>query len=105
MKLVDVEKISEDLILAREVTGKSGNVLLAKGTKLTVSMGHRLKNWGVQYAYVEGEDFTSEKNYVAIDPNAISDRLNIIFSQSLNSEIMKQIYKAVYEFKISHGAP
>ena len=104
MKRVMIENISDKMVLAKEVCGTSGSILLAKGTVLTASMGHRLKNWGVQFVYVEGEEESpQEGSVVTISPEEIRAQLEDRFSRVMGSEIMKKIFAAVYKFKIQHN--
>lgn len=104
MKRVLIENISDKMVLAKEVCGTSGSVLLAKGTMLTASMGHRLKNWGVQFVYVEGEEESPQQGSVeTISPEEIRALLENKFSRVIGSEIMKKIFAAVYKFKIQHN--
>lgn len=101
MKRILIENISEKMALAKEVTGTSGNVLLAKGIILTPSMAHRLKNWGVSFVYVEGEnDLQETSNDTSVSPAEIREHLESKFSNVIGSEIMKKIFAAVYSFKL-----
>ncbi len=61
MRKVSVENIDPDMVLARDVASTSGNVLLGKGTALTPAMGRRLKNWGIFFVYIEGEEESEER--------------------------------------------
>ena len=104
MKRVLIENISDKMVLAKEVCGTSGSILLATGTVLTSSMGHRLKNWGVQFVYVEGEEESPQQGSVAtVSPEEIRALLENKFSKVIGSEIMKKIFAAVYKFKIQHN--
>jgi len=87
MRKVSVENIDPDMVLARDVASTSGNVLLGKGTALTPAMGRRLKNWGIFFVYIEGEE-ESEEQAAAVEI-------------SPDSPIMEKIFNAVFEFKIS----
>jgi hypothetical protein len=105
MKRVMIENITDKMVLAREVCGASGSVLLAKGTVLTAAMGHRLKNWGVQLVHVEGEDESPEKGSTpTISPEEVRKQLEDKFSGVIGSEIMKKIFAAVYNLKIHHNS-
>ncbi len=104
MKRVPIENITDKMVLAKEVCGTSGNVLLSKGTLLTASMGHRLKNWGVQFVYVDGEEESPEKgSATTISPQEVRTQLENKFSRVIGNEIMKKIFAAVYNFKINHN--
>jgi hypothetical protein len=104
MKRIVIDNIDGKMILAKEVCGSSGNVLLAQGTALTASMGHRLKNWGVQFVYVEGEDDSvQQNNSSAASPEEVRSHLEAKFSRVIGSETMKKIFAAVYKYKLSHS--
>jgi hypothetical protein len=104
MKRVLIENITDKMVLAKEVCGTSGSVLLAKGTLLTTSMGHRLKNWGVQSVTVEGEDETPQEGSApTVSPEEIRKNLEEKFSRVIGSETMKKIFAAVYKFKIQRN--
>jgi len=104
MKRVLIENITDKMVLAKEVCGTSGSVLLAKGTLLTASMGHRLKNWGVQFVYVDGEEESTETGSVpAVSPEEVRKQLEDKFSRVIGNEIMKKIFAAAYNFKINRN--
>lgn len=104
MKRVLIENIVDKMVLAKEVCGTSGSILLAKGTMLTASMGHRLKNWGVQFVYVDGEEDSAQAGAAgAVSPEEIRTQLEEKFSRVIGNEIMKKIFAAVYKFKIQHN--
>ncbi len=104
MKKVIVESVTDNMVLAKDVCGTSGSVLLAKGTVLTSAMGRRLKNWGVQFVHVEGEDDSSSPgDTVSVSPQEVREHLEKKFSQVMSSEVMKKIFAAVYKFKIQQN--
>jgi hypothetical protein len=104
MKRLLIENITDKMVLAKEVCGTSGSILLAKGTLLTASMGHRLKNWGVQFVYVEGEEESPlQGDVMAVSPEEIRKQLEDKFSKVIGSENMKKIFAAVYNYKIQHN--
>jgi hypothetical protein len=101
MKRVLVEAITDKMVLAKEVCGTAGSVLLGKGTILSPSMGRRLKNWGVQFVYVEGEgEDQQEGTSITISPEEVREHLEKKFSRVLGNEIMKKIFAAVFKFKV-----
>jgi hypothetical protein len=105
MKRILIENITDKMVLAKEVCGTSGSILLAKGTLLTASMGHRLKNWGVLFVYVEGEEESSQEGSVpTISPEEIRRQLEDRFSKVIGSEIMKKIFAAVYKYRLQRNA-
>ncbi|HBE79590.1 MAG TPA: hypothetical protein DDW65_17710 [Firmicutes bacterium] len=52
MKLISLSKIADEMVLARNVYAREGNVLLAKGAPLKRNYADRLKEWGVNSVYV-----------------------------------------------------
>jgi hypothetical protein len=56
MKKVNVDQLQQGMKVAQKVENKNGMVLLPEGIELTdVNIG-RLKKWGVDFVYVEGQD-------------------------------------------------
>jgi hypothetical protein len=105
MKKVLVENVVDKMVLAKDVTGTSGSVLLAKGTVLNTAMGRRLKNWGVQFVSVEGEDDSADEGgTVTVSPEEVRQHLEKKFENVMASEIMKKIFAAVFKFKIQQNS-
>jgi hypothetical protein len=105
MKKVTVENVADHMVLAKDVTGTSGSVLLAKGTVLTTAMGRRLKNWGVLFVSIEGEETAAEAaSAVKVSPEEVRALLEKKFEKVMASEIMKKIFAAVYKFKIQQNS-
>ncbi|MDD5675321.1 MAG: hypothetical protein PHC61_14215 [Chitinivibrionales bacterium] len=104
MKRILVENIGDGMLLAKEVLGPSGNVLLNKGTAVNAAMGRRLKNWGILFVYVEGEEELQTAQAVAqLSPDQILALLENKFSAVINNPIMKKIFAAVYNYKLNKG--
>lgn len=100
MKKILVENIKDGMILAREVYGASGSALLNKGTKLTVTMGRRLKNWGIPFVCIEGkEEHQEEKPAIEISPEEIREQLEEKFVDVMDDPTMQKLFNAVYSFK------
>lgn len=100
MKKIPVEKIESGMVLAQDICSASGNALLGKGTQLTASLGRRLKNWGVPFVVIEGEEEqVNDKPSVEIQPEKIKQELETKFGELLKNPIMKDIFTAVYNFK------
>lgn len=105
MKRIPVEQIENNMVLAKEVCGKSGNVLLSKGAVLNVFMARRLKNWDIHFVHVEGEEETEQQaDTVQISPDEIRAQLEKKFSSVMNQSIMKQIFAAVLQFRVQKGS-
>ncbi|MBD3315579.1 MAG: hypothetical protein GF344_07315 [Chitinivibrionales bacterium] len=104
MKKVRVENFEKGMILARDVCGTSGSVLLGNGTPLSAALGRRLKNWGIDFVYVEGEEETEEHTTAAdATPKEIKAHLEKKFSRVIDNPIMQQIFTAVYQYRIRKG--
>jgi hypothetical protein len=101
MKKISVDAIESEMVLAREVCGSSGNILLAKGTPLNPSIGRRLKNWGIPFVLIEGDEVAEETQSVpGVSPEELKSQLTAKFSNVINNPIMKQIFAAVFQFRI-----
>jgi hypothetical protein len=104
MKKISIDNIKDNMVLAKDIIGTSGSVLLAKGTVLNASIGKRLKNWGVLFVTVEGEDEDiKSKGENVLSPEEVRKNLEEKFADVISNEIMKKIFSAVYKFKIKHN--
>ena len=104
MKKITVDKIEDGMILGKEVSGSSGNVLLSKGTPLSAALGRRLANWGITALYIEGnEDSLLEENTVSVSPEVLKEQLINKFSNVIDNPIMKQFFVAVYHYRIHNN--
>ena len=102
MKKVSIENIEPDMVLARDVSATSGNVLLGKGTVLTPSMGRRLKNWSIFFVYIEGEEESEhEEAAVEVSPEEVKKMLEDKFHGQLGNPLMQRIFNAVFDFKVN----
>ena len=105
MKKIQVENILDEMVLAKDVCGPSGNILLKTGMKLTPSLGRRLKNWGIHFVNVESSDDTDHpENIPRISKEEIQNTLSRRFSAVLGNALMKKIFDAVIAYKIKKGA-
>jgi hypothetical protein len=105
MKKIQVEMIVDAMVLAKDVCGPSGNVLLAAGTKLTPSLGRRLKNWGIYFVTIQSDDNpASDENAPRISDEELQRKLAAKFSDVMNNALMKKIFDAVLAHKIQKGA-
>jgi hypothetical protein len=104
MKKVMVENIVDSMVLAKDVCRTSGNILLGAGTKLTSSMGRRLKNWDIHFVHIESEDEpTPQENTPRISQEEITVMLKNKFSNVMDSQLMKKIFAAAAQYKIQKG--
>lgn len=105
MKKILVEDIDNGMVLAKDVNGASGNVLLGKGTTLSSTMGRRLKNWGIPFVHIEGEeDNKEESEESSVSPEEIRAELEERFQGVLNIPRMTDIFTAVLNFKESSSS-
>ncbi|MBN2036312.1 MAG: hypothetical protein JW768_06180 [Chitinispirillaceae bacterium] len=101
MKKIPAEQIEDGMVLAREVCGPSGNILLNKGTVLSSAMGRRLANWGIPTVYVEGEEgVVTAETAPEITPEELKSNLMKKFSNCSEHPLMKKIFVAAYQFKL-----
>lgn len=101
MKKISTENIHPDgHIIAVDVIGAAGNVLISKGAKITPALGRRIRNWGVEYIFIEGEDDDADRIKVnAKSPQEIYNDLYEMFTGTLENAHMKVIFDAVYAHK------
>lgn len=100
MKKIIVDEIENGMVLAKDVNGASGNALLGKGTTLSATMGRRLKNWGIPFVYVDGEEENHEESTEnGISPEEIKSILSKRFEGVLKIPRMADIFDAVLQFK------
>ncbi|MCX7726410.1 MAG: hypothetical protein N2053_06140 [Chitinispirillaceae bacterium] len=101
MRKIPVEKIEDGMILAQDVSGVGGSVLIAKGSTLSSSLGRRLQNWGIKVVIVEGEDDNCGiKKTTSFSPEDLEKHLKEKFSNTLQNRLMKKIFESVYLFRI-----
>ncbi len=88
MKLISLKKITDNMILAKNIHAREGNVLLAKGAPLKESYAKRLLEWGIASVYIEDD----RGELVEIDEDlyqkAEDDALQVVneFLADLNNE-------------------
>ncbi len=104
MKKITVENIVDAMVLAKDVCGPSGNILLGAGTTLTGSMGRRLKNWGIHFVHIESEDEPApQETAPRISPEEITSLLKNKFANVMDNQLMKKIFAAAAQYKIQKG--
>ena len=105
MKKIAVEKIEDGMVLARKVSNSSGNTLVSKGVSLTSALGRRLKNWGIHYVYIEGEEQSAEEsNTIASSPEELKTHLLSKFSSVMENPIMERLFVAVYQYRLQKNS-
>ena len=100
MKKVTTEEFQAGMKIAKKVENNNGMVLLPEGIVLSEAHVTRLKKWGVEEIYVEGEDADgggSESDIVGdIKMNEeFAARLDHKFEKVKDDPIMQSIYNAV----------
>jgi len=100
MKKIPVDQIENGMVLEKEICGPSGNVLIGKGAAISGAMARRLKNWGIEEIFVEGEDENAgAEGDNGESPEKVKEILEKKFSNCIDDAYMKQIFVAVYKFK------
>ncbi|MDR2591534.1 MAG: hypothetical protein LBC59_01845 [Chitinispirillales bacterium] len=101
MRKTATDRITLGDVIAVDVTSPSGNVLMNKGSAITPAMGRRLRNWGIAYVYIEGEEgrggHVGLKRRSAIETKS---ELYDMFVDTLDSANMRKIFDAVCNYKI-----
>jgi hypothetical protein len=101
MRKITADQIEDGMVLAREVCGPSGNILLNKGTILSSAMGRRLTNWGIPAVFVEGEEkVVTAEAIPELTPEELKSKLMKKFSNCSEHPLMKKIFVAVYQFTL-----
>jgi hypothetical protein len=101
MRKTPTDRITLGDVVAADITSPAGNTLVCKGTAITPAMGRRLRNWGIAYVYIVGEDGQG----VSAEQKARSDIetksvLYDLFFGTLDSANMRKIFDAVCNYKI-----
>lgn len=102
MKKIPVASIEDSMVVARDICGSNGNILITKGTPLSAAMGRRLESWGVSSVYVEGEEETTEEADIEREsPEELKNHLIEKFISVIDKPLMKKIFNAVFEYRRS----
>ena len=105
MKKITSDLVEDGMILAREVCGASGNILLDRGTVLSSAMGRRLTNWGIPSVFIEGEEEAmAAQTGPDLTPEELKSNLMTKFSRCSEHPLMKKIFVAVYQYKLQKKA-
>jgi len=101
MRKTATDQITLGDVIAADVVSPSGNVLMNKGAAITPAMGRRLRNWGIAYVYIEGEEgqggSAGSKARSAVETKS---ELYDMFYGTLDSANMRKIFDAVCSYKI-----
>ena len=100
MRKISVEDLKAGMKVAQKVENKAGMVLLPEGIELTDAHISRLKKWGIEEIFVEGEPQDGEGAEDGLLPSNLNNEdflkeLNYKFEKVLDDPIMKKIYDVV----------
>ena len=101
MRKISVENLKAGMKIAQKVENKAGMVLLPEGIELTESHISRLKKWGIEEVYIEGDAAPGEESPAdSLIPSRMNNeefiqKLNYKFERVLEDPIMKKIYDTV----------
>ncbi len=102
MKKITPQEIEADMVLAEDVIGPTGGVIMQAGMKLAPNLGRRLKNWDVSYIYIEGNNSEEETDTGEdISREDIEAELEKRFSHCLDNPHMKDLFDAIVEFRMN----
>jgi len=99
MKKVTTEEFQAGMKIAKKVENNNGMVLLPEGIVLSEAHVARLKKWGVEEIYVEGEAADGDSGSDIVGDIKMNEeftaRLEHKFEQVKEDPIMQSIYNAV----------
>ena len=98
MKKVSTNELETGMKLARKVENDKGMVLLPEGIELTEAHIGRLKKWGIEEIFVEGEDEDGGADQVVGDLKMDDAFLSVLdhkFELVKDDPIMQGVYNAV----------
>jgi HD-GYP domain-containing protein (c-di-GMP phosphodiesterase class II) len=99
MKLISLNKIADNMVLAKNVYAREGNVLLAKDALLKQSYLNRLLDWGVNSVYVQDK----QGDLLEIDEDLCQQAKDVVlqslreFFADLNNEQLPESVKLTLE--------
>ena len=105
MRKILIDKIEDDMVLAKPLVGANSNVLLSDGILLKKSMISRLKNWDIPFVYVQSDSEQPEDATIPAAVAVSTGELDIIFSDVIKNPIMKIIYEAAKDYNHSRSTP
>ncbi len=102
MRKVLLQDVEDGMVLAKPLTGSSGNVLMGKGIALKASIVPRLAAWGVTSVMIEGEPGPDEVAQ-AMGENPINATLDKIFEGKLVNRPMEIIFQSLQRYRSRHA--
>jgi hypothetical protein len=105
MRKISTDYIEPGCVAAADVVGPSGNLLVNKGASISPALGRRLRNWGISFVYIEGEDDSGKSVLpTASQPIKIKSEMYDKFFGTLENPNMRKIFDAVCNHKLrKHG--
>lgn len=89
------------MVLAKPLTGSSGNILMGKGIALRTSIIPRLAAWGVTHVLVEGEPSPDEMA-LSQGENKIDATLEKLFVGKTENKGMRVIFQCLTQYRSNH---
>ena len=106
MKKVSTNELQSGMKIARKVENDGGMVLLPEGIELTDAHIGRLKKWGIEEIFVEGEEEGGGGDDVVGNLEMSDEFISVLdhkFEQVKDDPIMQGIYNAVKAVLSSNG--
>lgn len=99
MKKILAQDIEDGMLLAEDLAGPNGNIILPKGVFLKNSLVPRLIGWGVQHVIVEGEDNQESNEEISIEE--YKDHLSGLFIDGIKNEKNNLLFQLLIQLKES----
>jgi hypothetical protein len=95
-----VNQIEDGMILAEDLRGPSGNILLQAGMELRKSLARRLQAWGiVEVSICEQGDLQAPAEGSAMPIEDLEPHLRLLFQEGLELPTMQMIFQATLDFR------
>lgn len=102
MKKITPQEIEAGMVLADDIIGPTGGVLMQAGMEISPSLGRRLKNWDVTFLYVEGSSDEEDGGPVEeLSREDVAAVLESKFSHCKDNPKMRLLFEAVVDFKMN----
>jgi len=101
MRKVPLPEVEDGMVLAKPLTGSSGNVLMGKGIALRTSIIPRLAAWGVTHVYIDGEP-SADELALSQGENKIDASLEKLFVGKTENNGMKVIFQCLTQHRSRH---
>ena len=97
MKRISTTEIKDDMVLAEDLAGPNGNIILPKGVKLKASLSPRLSGWGINDIAIESADEEGSEDTEIVEN--IEERLRPLFIKGLDTEISQTLLKTLVQVR------